>query len=93
MGGGPVCSSVALHLIMSEPQAKILVVEKDMSYAHSSAMYSFGGIRQQFSLPENIQMSMYGIEFIKNINSLKVDKNNVDINFKGMFKEYILIVY
>ena len=28
-------------------------------------MLSAGGIRQQFSVPENIKMSMYGAEFIK----------------------------
>ena len=28
-------------------------------------MLSVGGLRQQFSLPENIQMSLYGAEFLR----------------------------
>jgi FAD-dependent oxidoreductase domain-containing protein 1 len=27
---------------------------------------SVGGVRQQFSLPENIQMSLFGAEFLRN---------------------------
>ena len=47
---------------------KIAVIERDKSYQKCSAMLSAGGIRQQFSVPENIQMSMYGAEFIKKMN-------------------------
>lgn len=36
-------------------------------YAHCSTVLSCGGVRQQFSLPENIQMSMFGAEFLRNI--------------------------
>ena len=43
----------------------ILVVEKDFSYRHNSALLSAGGIRQQFSLSENVAMSMYGGEFVR----------------------------
>lgn len=28
---------------------------------------SVGGVRQQFSLPENIKMSMFGAEFLRNV--------------------------
>lgn len=31
-------------------------------------MLSVGGIRQQFSLPENIQLSLFSVEFLRNIN-------------------------
>ena len=30
-------------------------------------MLSVGGIRQQFSLPENVQMSMFSAEFLRNV--------------------------
>jgi hypothetical protein len=34
----------------------ITIVEQDPTYAHSSATLSASGIRQQFSLKENVQM-------------------------------------
>lgn len=33
----------------------------------ASAMRSAGGIRQQFSLKENIEMTKYGIDFIRKL--------------------------
>ena len=66
IGGGPIGVSTALHLAQST-QAKVLVVEKSLEYNNSSAMLSCGGIRQQFSLPENVNMTIYGADFIRNI--------------------------
>lgn len=77
IGGGPVGSSIALHLALANgktPSKKIVVVERDNSYKSCSAMLSAGGIRQQFSVKENILMSMYGVQFLKNIGKIcKVD--------------------
>ena len=36
-------------------------------YAGSSSALSVGGIRQQFSLEENIKMSLFGADFLRNI--------------------------
>ncbi|CAG2062401.1 unnamed protein product [Timema podura] len=36
-------------------------------YREASTVLSCGGLRQQFSVPENIQMSLYGAEFLRNI--------------------------
>ena len=33
----------------------------------ASAMLSAGGIRQQFSLPVNIQLSLYGVDFLRRL--------------------------
>jgi hypothetical protein len=33
-------------------------------------MLSAGGIRQQFSVPENVKMSIYGAKFLKNMEEL-----------------------
>jgi FAD-dependent oxidoreductase domain-containing protein 1 len=65
VGGGPVGSSTALHLAWMNPNRRILVIERDSSYKIASASLSAGGIRQQFSLPENVKMCIYGSEFIK----------------------------
>ena len=34
-------------------------------YKKASTPLSVGGIRQQFSLPENVKMSLFGAEFIR----------------------------
>jgi FAD-dependent oxidoreductase domain-containing protein 1 len=53
---------------MDDPS--IMVVERDPTYKSGSAVYSAGGIRFQFSLEENVAMSLYGIEFLRNSTSL-----------------------
>lgn len=39
-----------------------------LQYCRASSTLSVGGIRQQFSLEENVQMSLFGAEFLRNIN-------------------------
>lgn len=62
VGGGIMGSSVAYHLLKFEPQIKVAVVEKDPTYSHASTTLCLGGVRIQFSLKENIQISQYAIE-------------------------------
>jgi FAD-dependent oxidoreductase domain-containing protein 1 len=79
VGGGPVGASTAFHLarrrMLSTPaegglDPSVMVVERDPSYQSGSAVFSAGGIRLQFSLEENVAMSLYGIDFMKNSASL-----------------------
>lgn len=58
-------SSIALHLAQAGHKG-VIVVERDNAYKQASCMLSAGGIRQQFSVKENILISLYGIDFIKN---------------------------
>jgi hypothetical protein len=57
-GGGAVGASVAYHLAAAAGGGglRVCVVERDPTYAHASTVLSVGGIRQQFSLPENVQV-------------------------------------
>ena len=55
-------ASVAYHLAHEDPSLKIAIVERDVAGAHASAPRSAGGIRQQFSLRTNIELSLYGID-------------------------------
>jgi FAD-dependent oxidoreductase domain-containing protein 1 len=66
IGGGAIGSSIALHLSQSGLAVgyDIVVIERDNSYAFASCMKSCGGIRQQFSIKENVLMSIYGSEFL-----------------------------
>ena len=61
VGGGVVGMSSALHLKEAQPSLRVAVVERDPSYTQCSAVLSAGGIRQQFSMRENILMSIYGV--------------------------------
>lgn len=52
----------------------ILVIEKDTSYKHSATALCAASFRTQFSTAENIQMSLFGGHFLKNIEKyLSVD--------------------
>ncbi|CAJ0918767.1 unnamed protein product [Ranitomeya imitator] len=52
-------------------------------YTHASTVLSAGGIRQQFSRPENIQMSLFGAHFLRNINEYLgiINEDPIDIQF------------
>ncbi|XP_060160252.1 FAD-dependent oxidoreductase domain-containing protein 1 isoform X4 [Globicephala melas] len=71
VGGGVLGLSVAYWLKRLEKRQgaiRVLVVERDHTYSQASTVLSVGGIRQQFSLPENIQLSLFSVEFLRNIN-------------------------
>ena len=71
IGGGVMGCSVAYWLAQRIYKGhKIAVIERDPTYRYCSTTLSCGGIRQQFSLPENVQMSLYGADFLRNANRL-----------------------
>ncbi|WMM90892.1 FAD-dependent oxidoreductase, partial [Heyndrickxia coagulans] len=61
VGGGIIGSSVAYHLLADGFAGRIIVFEKDPSYAYASTSRSAGGIRQLFTTAINIQMSRYSL--------------------------------
>jgi sarcosine oxidase len=67
IGGGIVGSSTAYYLRKNGYKGKITVFEKDPTYAKACTPLSWGGIRQQFSIPENILMSQFGLRLIANL--------------------------
>ncbi|MSP49834.1 MAG: FAD-binding oxidoreductase [Alphaproteobacteria bacterium] len=83
VGGGGVGSSVAYHLTARPDfSGSVVVVERDPTYATASTALSAGGVRQQFSTPENIRLSLYGARFIRELGRLlEVDGDKPDINF------------
>ncbi|XP_017060950.1 FAD-dependent oxidoreductase domain-containing protein 1 [Drosophila ficusphila] len=69
IGGGAVGSSIAYWLKeKARDGLNVVVVEKDDTYAQSATRVSVGGLCQQFSLPENIQMSLFAAEFLRGAN-------------------------
>ena len=67
VGGAVVGSATAYYLRKNGFAGSILVIEKDMSFAESCTARSAGGIRQQFSTPENIALSQFGLRLIRNL--------------------------
>lgn len=83
IGGGVVGSAIAYFLAARTAyDGSILVVEKDPSYAEAATARSVGGVRQQFSTPENIIMSRFGADFIKHVDDhLSVDGEAAGVPF------------
>jgi glycine/D-amino acid oxidase-like deaminating enzyme len=66
VGGAAVGSAIAYFLTHDLGfGGTIAVIERDPAYTHASTTLSAASIRQQFSTPENIRMSAFGVAFIK----------------------------
>ncbi|KAM8741054.1 FAD-dependent oxidoreductase domain-containing protein 1 [Acanthopagrus schlegelii] len=86
VGGGVVGWSIAYWLKQKERvrgEVKVVVVEKDTTYSQASTVLSAGGIRQQFSLPENIHLSLASADFMRNINDHLgvLNEDPIDLQF------------
>jgi glycine/D-amino acid oxidase-like deaminating enzyme len=86
VGGGVIGSSIAYFLRATDPTVAVTVVERDPAYTKSSSALSAASIRQQFSTPLSIQMSLFGIEFLRNLGDrLEIDgaKPSIDLHEGG----------
>jgi len=82
--GGAVHGASAAYHLAAHPgfDGRILLVEKDPSFAHAASALSAASIRQQFSDPTNIQISLYGIEFLRTIGerlAVGVDRPSISL--------------
>ena len=84
VGGAVMGSSTAYHL-MTDPDFKgrVIVVEKDSTYRLSASALSAASIRQQYSSPVNIRISLHGIAFLRAIaDHLAVEEERPDIGLR-----------
>ncbi len=67
--GGAVHGASAAYHLAADPgfSGRILLIEKDPSFATAASALSAASIRQQFSDPTNIAISLYGIRFLREI--------------------------
>ena len=65
VGGGVVGSASAHYLRKNGFTGSIALIEKDTSWALGCTARSVGGLRQQFSTPENIELSKFGVALVK----------------------------
>ena len=67
VGGAVVGSAIAYFLKRDGYRGRVVVVEKDPSYQWCASGRAVAGIRQQFSTPENIRLSQFGVGFFRGI--------------------------
>ncbi len=66
IGGGIMGSATAYNLVKADPALKVAVIERDAAYTLASTTLSMANVRIQFSLKENVQISLYTQQVLKN---------------------------
>jgi len=91
IGGGIIGSATAYFLARSGRAGEVAVIEPDPTYEIATTPQGAGGVRQQFSVGENIEMSRYSLGFFKDFANQLSDIPEVpDIQFNE--QGYLLIV-
>ncbi len=67
--GGAIMGSSTAWFLTENPdfQGRVLVVERDPTYAHAATSLTNSCIRQQFSTELNVRISQFGAEFYQNL--------------------------
>ncbi|MCP4415210.1 MAG: FAD-binding oxidoreductase [Chloroflexi bacterium] len=82
IGGGIIGSSIAYFLARAGRGGSIALIEADSSYRLAATPQGAGGVRQLFSLPENIWMSRYSVNFYADFAAnMQLDGELADVNF------------
>lgn len=66
IGGAVMGASAAYWLTRMNPGLRVLVIERDPSFAQASTALSVASIRQQFTTAVNVEISRFGVQFIRN---------------------------
>ena len=64
-GGAVMGASCAYWLTRMQPGLEVLVVERDPSFAFAATALSVASVRQQFTTAVNVEISRFGIGFIR----------------------------
>lgn len=83
IGGAAHGASLAYHLAAAKFDGSVLVIEKDTTFQKAATALSASSIRQQFSTATNIEISLYGIEFLRRVGDLlEVDGDRPAISLR-----------
>ena len=89
--GGGVTGCAAAYFLRRAGVAEVCVIEPDLTYARASSPVATGGCRRLFSLPENIRMSQFSIDFFKAFaEHVEVDGHAPDPQWKE--RGYLFVV-
>lgn len=83
VGGGAV-GSAAAYFLAAEPgfDGSVMVVERDPTYTRASTPLSAGGLRQQFSILENVEIGLFARDFVGRADELlAVDGETPELGF------------
>ena len=83
-GGGVIGSAAAYFLMASRDfDGTVAVIERDPSYETASTPRSCGGVRQQFSNPENVEIGLFGHHFVTHVGDyLAIDGAVSDLTWR-----------
>ncbi|MFV0282565.1 MAG: NAD(P)/FAD-dependent oxidoreductase [Castellaniella sp.] len=84
IAGGAAIGSATAYFLTADPgfRGTVTVIEPDPTYQFSATALSAASIRHQFSTAENIQMSLFGTEFLRGFkNRMGVDGDCPDPAF------------
>ena len=73
IAGGGIVGSAAAYFLSTDAASRgrrIVLVERDPGYREASTARSAGGIRQQFSTPENIAMSQFTLGIFRRLKAI-----------------------
>ena len=70
IGAGIQGASIAWWLRRLDPALRVALIERDTGFSQASSQRSASSIRQQFSHPINIQLSQFGLQFLREAPSL-----------------------
>lgn len=65
IGGAVMGASAAFWLTRMQPGLRVLVAERDTSFAQASTALSVASVRQQFTTAVNVEISRFGVGFIR----------------------------
>ena len=69
-GGAVIGASVAFYLTRLGFPGRVVVIERDPTYARAATGLSASGIRQQFSDPLNVRISAFGLSVIREFRAI-----------------------
>ncbi|MGD9124985.1 MAG: FAD-binding oxidoreductase [Desulfarculaceae bacterium] len=82
VGSGVMGSAAAYHLIKRDSRLKVAVIERDPTFEYASTTLSMANIRIQFSLKENILISLYAFEELERFTQeMEVEGEQPEIAF------------
>lgn len=90
--GGAIMGASTAWFLSGDPDfdGRVLVVERDMSYANCSTMHTNSCMRQQFSTTLNVQISQFAADFVKNLRSyMGGDARVPDLNIHNFGYMYL----